>query len=92
MLTPDPPERAPETPGGQSAEALEVLLRAAIHLGREVLDTVERTLDDPAVAAALAELVANAAQVAKTVGGLAAIRRARGGAPPGSGVERIEVT
>jgi len=79
------------TSADETIEAVQAVMRAAVDVGRQLLDAVERALDDPATADRLAEVV----------GGFGALfeglRRAvpgPGGAPPSrSGeVEHIEVS
>jgi hypothetical protein len=79
------------TSADETIEAVEAVIRAAVDVGRQLLDAVERALDDPATADRLAEVV----------GGFSALfdglRRAApgpgGGRPPRSGeVEHIEVS
>ena len=75
----------------ETIEAVQAVMRAAVDVGRQLLDAVERALDDPATAERLAEVV----------GGFSALfdglRRAApgpgGGRPPRSGeVEHIELS
>lgn len=79
------------TSADETIEAVQAVMRAAVDVGRQLLDAVERALDDPATADRLAEVV----------GGFGALfdglRRAvpgpGGGQPPRSGeVEHIEVS
>jgi hypothetical protein len=86
----DVPPAAPAA-ADETIEAVQAVIRAAVDVGRQLLDAVERALDDPATADRLAEVV----------GGFSALfdglRRAApgpgGGRPPRSGeVEHIEVS
>ena len=95
---PDAPATSPVTAGeasptssDETIEAVQAVMRAAVDVGRQLLDAVERALDDPATADRLAEVV----------GGFSALfdglrRAAPGpgeGPPPRSGeVEHIEVS
>jgi hypothetical protein len=47
-----------------TVEALRAAARAAVAVGRQVLDAVERALDDPATAEKLAEVVAGFSRLA----------------------------
>jgi hypothetical protein len=47
-----------------TVEALRAAARAAVEVGRQVLDAVERALDDPATAEKLAEVVAGFSRLA----------------------------
>jgi hypothetical protein len=55
----DAPPAAPAAPaaGEETIEAVQAVLRAAVDVGRQLLDAVERALDDPATADRLAEVV-----------------------------------
>ena len=88
-----PPATTDPTPtsADETVEAVQAVMRAAVDVGRQLLDAVERALDDPATADRLAEVV----------GGFSALfdglRRAApgpgGGRPSRSGeVEHIEVS
>ena len=48
----------------ETVEALRAAARAAVDVGRQVLDAVERALDDPATAEKLAEVVAGFSRLA----------------------------
>jgi hypothetical protein len=83
---PTPPTSADET-----IEAVQAVMRAAVDVGRQLLDAVERALDDPATADRLAEVVAGFSAL------FDGLRRAAPG--PGEGrpsrsgeVEHIEVS
>jgi len=83
---PNPPASADET-----IEAVQAVMRAAVDVGRQLLDAVERALDDPATADRLAEVVAGFGAL------FDGLRRATpapgGGRSPRSGeVEHIEVS
>ena len=71
-----------------TVEAVQAVLRAAVDVGRQILDAVERTLDDPATAARLSEAMTALTSVA------ARLRTQSGAAQPGSNgaVEHIEVS
>ncbi|HEX6787124.1 MAG TPA: hypothetical protein VF076_07985 [Acidimicrobiales bacterium] len=84
-------DQASPTSADETIEAVQAVIRAAVDVGRQLLDAVERALDDPATADRLAEVVGGFSSL---VDGL---RRAApgpgGGRPPRSGeVERIEVS
>jgi hypothetical protein len=84
-------DQASPTSADETIEAVQAVIRAAVDVGRQILDAVERALDDPATADRLAEVVGGFSSL---VDGL---RRAApdpgGGRPPRSGeVERIEVS
>ena len=76
-----------------TVEAVRAVARAAVEVGRQVLDAVERALDDPATADKLAEVVAGFSRLAEGMrprpAGLDGRRRPR---PPNDGLERIEVS
>lgn len=79
------------TPADETIEAVQAVMRAAVDVGRQLLDAVERALDDPATAERLAEVVGGFSAL------LDGLRRAvpgqAGGPPPRSGkVEHIEVS
>jgi hypothetical protein len=84
-------DEASSASADETIEAVQAVIRAAVDVGRQLLDAVERALDDPATADRLAEVVGGFSSL---VDGL---RRAApdpgGGRPPRSGeVERIEVS
>src|SRR4249919_3734607 len=89
-----PPATAGEaspTSTDETIEAVQAVMRAAVDVGRQLLDAVERALDDPATADRLAEVVGGFSAL------LDGLRRAvpgpAGGPPPRSGeVEHIEVS
>ena len=99
---PPSPTEAPATPAAtagetspapadETIEAVQAVMRAAVDVGRQLLDAVERALDDPATADRLAEVVGGFSAL------LDGLRRAvpgpAGGPPPRSGeVEHIEVS
>jgi hypothetical protein len=74
----------------ETIEAVQAVLRAAVDVGRQLLDAVERALDDPATADRLAEVVGGFSAL------LDGLRRAVPGpsqGPPRAGeVEHIEVS
>jgi hypothetical protein len=79
------------TPSDETVEAVQAVMRAAVDVGRQLLDAVERALDDPATADRLAEVVGGFSAL------LDGLRRAvpgpAGRPPPRSGeVEHIEVS
>jgi len=78
------------TASDDTVEAVRAVIQAAIDVGRQVLDIVERTLRDPATAEKLGELLASVAGAAE--GLLPAIDvtglRPRPGPPP---VEHISI-
>ena len=83
------------TPADETIEAVQAVMRAAVDVGRQLLDAVERALDDPATAERLAEVVGGFSAL------LDGLRRAvpgpsagpSGRQPPRSGeVEHIEVS
>ena len=72
----------------ETVEALRAVARAAVEVGRQVLDAVEKALDDPATADKLAEVVAGFSRLTEGM-------RPRSDdqtAAAGDGLERIEVT
>ena len=56
-------ERDPSQSADQTAEAVQAVVRAAIDVGRQILDAVERALDDPATAERLRDAVAGLSAV-----------------------------
>jgi hypothetical protein len=82
---PDVDQRVEET-----VEALRAAARAAVEVGRQVLDAVERALDDPATAEKLAEVVAGFGRLVEGMRPRAADEGST--APPDGGLEHIEVS
>jgi len=79
------------TSADETIEAVQAVMRAAVDVGRQLLDAIERALDDPATADRLAEVVGGFAALfdglCRAAPGLG------GGSPPRSGeVEHIEVS
>jgi hypothetical protein len=92
-----PDERPTDAPAPSPAsaeeavEAVQAVMRAALDVGRQLLDAVERALDDPATAERLAEVVGGFSAM---VDGLrrAAPRVAGGRSSPSAEVEHIELS
>jgi hypothetical protein len=72
----------------ETVEALRAVARAAVEVGRQVLDAVEKALDDPATADKLAEVVAGFSRLTE---GMRPRSDDQDAAADG-GLERIEVT
>ena len=81
----------PPTPADETIEAVEAVMRAAVDVGRQLLDAVERALDDPATAERLAEVVGG---LSALFDGLRRVVPGPGGGPPprSDEVEHIEVS
>ncbi|HEY8094118.1 MAG TPA: hypothetical protein VID93_10050 [Acidimicrobiales bacterium] len=71
-----------------TVEAVRAVIQAAIDVGRQVLDVVERTLRDPATAEKLGELLAGVAGAAEGLLPAMGAKGARPGPPP---VEHITI-
>jgi hypothetical protein len=82
---PDVDQRVEET-----VEALRAAARAAVEVGRQVLDAVERALDDPATAEKLAEVVAGFGRLVEGMRPRATDEGSTAG--PDGGLEHIEVS
>ena len=79
------------TSADETIEAVQAVMRAAVDVGRQLLDAVERALDDPATADRLAEVVGGFGALFE--GLRRAVPGASGAQPPRSGeVEHIEVS
>jgi hypothetical protein len=73
-----------------TVEALRAAARAAVEVGRQVLDALERALDDPATAERLAEVVAGFSRLADGMRARAADQGSTA-RPTDDGLEHIEV-
>jgi len=82
----------------ETVEAVRAVARAAVEVGRQVLDAVERALEDPATADKLAEVVAGFSRLAEGMRPRAAALDGAAGtagtsdATVNDGLERIEVS
>jgi hypothetical protein len=75
-----------------TVEALRAAARAAVEVGRQVLDAVERALDDPATADKLAEVVAGFSRLADGMRPRPADERSTARSAADDGLEHIEVS
>ena len=82
----------------ETVEAVRAVARAAVEVGRQVLDAVERALEDPATADKLAEVVAGFSRLAEGIRPRAAALDGAAGTAGTSdptvndGLERLEVS
>jgi hypothetical protein len=74
-----------------AVEALRAAARAAVEVGRQVLDAVERALDDPGTAEKLTEVVAGFSRLADSMRPRAASQGPTAQSADG-GLEHIEVS
>ena len=75
-----------------TVEAVRAVARAAVEVGRQVLDAVERALDDPATADKLTEVVAGFSRLAEGMRPRPAGLDGDAGPTANDGLERIEVS
>jgi hypothetical protein len=85
-------ERIEDAAVDSTVEAVRAVARAAVEVGRQVLDAVEQALDDPATADKLAEVIAGFSRLADGMRPGPADQSPTAGPTIDGGLERIDVS